>query len=130
MIRAWRAMRQAKLLSTFLVAVVMLVAPLTTAIPLQCHDDDGPALAAHATVSDAAQHVVASGHVAHPDASSQGIDQEKCCDFACGAHAIAVDSMSESVLDLPFIRRHFDRTSQVARGLAVSPGLEPPRFRA
>jgi len=129
MIRTWRTMGQAKLLSTLLVAVVMLFAPLANVIPLQCHDDD-PALAVHATVSDGAQHVVASGHVAHPDASSQGIDQGKCCAFACGTHAIAIDSVGEIVLDLAFIRQHFDRTSQVARGLAVSPGLEPPRFHA
>ena len=123
MIRFRQAIGHVKLLSAMLVAAAMLLAPLAHAMPMQCHD--------HA---EDAQHVV-DGHGAavadhhdEYDGKAQMTDHGACCDLACSVWGIAIGSADAAIQHLKSLGHYPLPSDRVFAGLAVPPGLDPPRF--
>ena len=119
-----RAIGHVKLLSAMLVAAAMLLAPVAHAMPVQCHDhaEDAP----HAAVADDHGAAVANHHDDH-DGKVGMTDHGACCDLACSVWSITVQTEDGAILHLKFLGHQPLPSDRVFAGLAVSPGLDPPR---
>lgn len=125
MIRLRSAAGWVKVLPAILVAMAMLFGPIASAYSAPCHDGDSAYAAAadhphKITAPDPADH--------HPDEPTQPADHGKCCSVSCSVYVPVADGADLHVLDLAFVREPFDLANQAADGLAVLPGLDPPRF--
>lgn len=126
MARLRRAEGWLKVLPAMLVAFAMLFAPLANAHPVPCHDD---ADAAYAEGMDDPYPSASGDHAdQHSDDPAQTVDHGKCCSVSCSVYAPVADDVDLHGLNLTFVRQQFDLVDQVADGLAVLPGLDPPRF--
>ncbi len=128
MIRLRSAAGWVKVLPAILVAMAMLFGPIASAYSAPCHDDGDPAYAAAADHP----HQVASPDPAdhHPDEPTQTADHGKCCSVSCSVYVPVANGVDLHVLDLVFVRQPFDLANQAGDGLAVLPGLDPPRFQS
>ncbi|MEP9380206.1 hypothetical protein ABLE91_26110 [Aquabacter sp. CN5-332] len=117
-----RAIGHVKLLSAMLVAAAMLLAPVAHAMPVECHDhaEDAPP---HAAVADDHGAAVADDH----DGKVGMTDHGACCDLACSVWSITVQTEDGAILHLKFLGHHPLPSDRVFAGLAVPPGLDPPR---
>lgn len=127
MIKLRSAAGWVKVLPAILVALAMLFAPIANAYSAPCHDEDS----AYAVAVDH-PHQIASPDPAdhHSDEPTQPADHGKCCSVSCSVYVPVADGADLHVLDLTFVRQPFDLANQAADGLAVLPGLDPPRFQS
>ncbi|MFG1423162.1 hypothetical protein V5F77_23200 [Xanthobacter sp. DSM 24535] len=125
MIRFRQAIGHVRLLSAVLVAAAMLLAPLAQAMPVQCHDHAEDAQ--HATIADGHGAAVADHHDEH-DGTAQMTDHGACCELASSIWGIAIGSTDTAIQHLKSLGHHPLPSDRVFPGLAVPPGLHPPRF--
>ncbi|MFG1240577.1 hypothetical protein V5F63_25685 [Xanthobacter autotrophicus DSM 597] len=127
MLRLSSAAEWVKVLPAILVAMAMLFAPIASAYSAPCHDEDS----AYAAAADH-PHQIASPDPAdhHSDESTQTADHGKCCSVSYSVYVPVADGADLHVLDLVFVRQPFDLANQAGDGLAVLPGLDPPRFQS
>lgn len=117
----------ARVLPSILVAVAMLFAPLTGAMPMPCHDHDEAAQASH--LNDGPS-VSAWDEADHPDAPSDSAGHGKCCSLSCRTYVLVEDGVELEGRHLTLSRPRFSLADQIGDGVAVAPGLDPPRFQA
>lgn len=125
MIGIERAIGHMRLLAAMLVAGAMLLAPLAHAMPVQCHDRAEPA---HAEAVEGHHAAVVDDHHDDHDAKVQMVDHGTCCDLACVVWGLAIGNEVWVALQLTYLGHHLLPEDPIFAGLAVPPGLDPPRF--
>ncbi|MFG1315572.1 hypothetical protein [Xanthobacter autotrophicus] len=126
MVKFRRPKGWARVLPAILVAVAMLFAPLAGAMPMPCHDHDETILVLGL---DDGQALSSRNGMDHTDTSSDSADHGRCCSLSCGVSVLVKDGVDLEVRHLTFSRTRLNLADQLDDGLAVSPGLDPPRFQ-